>query len=708
LSVSEKDSHGASLMKGEWIKTHCSRFDHGGCGLKVLVKDGKAIRVLPDSTNPRSRGYVCPKGLATIERIYHPERLLTPLRRKGDRGSGKWEKISWDQALDYAAAEFNRIKAEDGAQAVAFAQGAPKGLEYLMMMRLANVFGSPNVAGTQHVCHMPRELMGRVTCGFLPIPDYEKPTRCVMVWGGNPYNTNEEGILGTHLKRSLLQENPELIVVDPFQTEIAEKARLWLQIKPGSDDFLALGLLHVIINEKLYDQQFVEQWTQGFDDLKEHVQRYTPKTVSDATWIPEEKIFQAAKIYASSKPALIHWGNAVDNNGINTSQTCRSLVILMAVTGNLDAPGGNIQAALPEVMSLRKLIGIDYLREDPDKSIKRYYGISPGLPLIPSSLLIKTILSRKPYPVKSLFVQGSNPLISYANADSTYKALAGLDFLAVSDLFMTPTAALADLVLPVATNMEYNDIGHYGLPHGYVLARPKVIEPQGECWPDIKIINELGKRLGFAEYFWNDTEDLLAEILAPSGLNYEQFIEKGMIRGKKRYYRYRDEGFKTPSGKIEIYSSILKKQGYQPLPEAVSSQKTVEQYPLILINAKPKYFFHSAYRSLESLRKRHTDPRVRIHPLTASKFGISKSDKVDIISPKGRIVQTAMITGSLHPEVIMADYGWWFPERGEGELFAWRESNVNVLTDAEPPHDPILGTTALRGIPCRIEKHAGK
>ncbi|MBN2419420.1 MAG: molybdopterin-dependent oxidoreductase [Deltaproteobacteria bacterium] len=695
-------------MEGEWIKTHCSRFDHGGCGLKVLVEKGKALRVLPDKSNPRSRGYVCPKGMATLERIYHPERLLTPLKRRGERGRGEWENISWDHALDIVAEEFNRIKTGFGPQAVAFAQGAPKGIEYLMMMRLANVFGTPNVAGTQHVCHMPRELMGRVTCGFLPVPDYEMPTSCIMLWGSNPYNTNEEGILGIHLKRSLLKDRPELIVIDPHRTDIAQRAGLWLQIKPGSDDFLALGLLNVIINERLYDQQFIEKWTQGFDDLKKHVQAYTPAAVSKETWIPEDKILKAARIYAGSTPALIHWGNALDNNGVNTSQTCRALVILMAMTGNLDAPGGNIQAALPEVMSLRKFIAADHLPIDPDKSIKRYYGVSPGLPLVPSSLLIKTVLSERPYPIKSLFVQASNPLVSYADACTAYKALNKLDFLVVSDIFMTPTAALADLVLPAATNLEYNDIGHYGLPHGYILARPGVIEPRGECWSDMRIINELGKRLGFAEYFWNDSQDILEEIVAPSGLNYAQFVEKGIIKGDKRYYQYRNNGFKTPSGKVEIYSSILKNQGYQPLPAASVNPEAGNEFPLILINSKPKGFFHSAYRSLESLRKRYDKPRIRMHPLTASRYKISDGDSVAIISSQGRIVQNAVLTESLHPEVVMADYGWWFPERGQGDLFAWKESNLNVLTGADPPYDPVLGTTALRGIPCRIEKEVFK
>lgn len=691
-------------MEGQWLKTHCARFDHGGCGLKVLVDEGKAIRVLPDETNKRSKGYACAKGMASLERIYHPERLLYPLKRNGERGEGRWERISWDQALEYAVGQLNRIKEEFGAQEVAFGQGAPKGLEYLMLMRLANFFGTPNLVTTGHVCHWPREFMGRMTCGFLPVPDYKNPTQCVMLWGSNPFHTNEEGILGVHLRGSLMQSRPKLIVIDPYRTEIAKEADLWLQIRPGTDDLLTLGFLHIIINEQLYDEDFVNEWTTGFELLKEHIQAYTPQMVSQGTWIPQEKIFQAARLYAEARPAIIHWGNAVENNGINISQACRSLVILMAVTGNLDVPGGNIDAAIPPVMSLRKFIGIDHSPEKMKGTLRRHYGVSPRLPFVPSSLLIKTILEERPYPVKALFIQGSNPLITYAGSHMVLEAIRKLDFFMISEIFMTPTAAMADLVFPAATNMEYNDIGHYGLAHGYVLARPKILAPQGECRSDMEIINELAKRLGLGQYFWDDIQQCLEEIVAPSGLDYEQFRQQGILEGEKSYYKYREEGFRTPSGRVVIYSSILKKGGYNPLPTANSPEKTDEAYPLIMINSKPKNFFHSGYRHIKSLRKKQGEPRIRIHPQTALKYEIATGDKVAVISPYGRIHLKAELSESLHTNVVKVDYGWWFPEKGENELFAWKESNINILTSGNPPYDPVLGTTPLRSIPCRIER----
>jgi anaerobic selenocysteine-containing dehydrogenase len=690
------------MSKEQWIKTNCARFDHGGCGIKVLVEKGKAVRVAPDETHPRSRGYTCPKGMASLERHTHPDRLLYPLRRKGERGGGRWERITWDQALDEAAESFTRIKEEYGAPAVAFAQGTPKGLEFLLSLRLANVFGSPSIAGTQHVCHQPRELMGRFTCGFMPFPDYESPTSCMIFWGSNPYHTNEEGMLGGMVQRAIREYRPKLVVIDPFATEIARKADLWLQVKPGTDDILALGFLHVIINQGWHDDAFVREWTTGFKALREHVQTYTPEKVAAATWLGEEQIVEAARLYSRSKPAILQWGNAVDNNGTNSSQTCRAMLCLMAVTGNLDAPGGNLQASPPRLMSPREFVGMDHFPDKFKLSLHRHFGLSQASPLIPNSLMIKAMLTGDPYPIKSLFIQGTNPLNSYAGSEQVYKALMNLDFLMAADVFMTPTAALADLVLPAATNMEFNEIGQYGLPHGYVLARPKIVDPPGECWSDMKILNELGKRLGLGEYFWDDVEICLDEIMAPSGLDYTQFCEQGILFAEKRYYKYKDKGFRTPSGKVELYSSLMEKGGYEPLPIPGPARNPDETYPLIMTSAKPRFFFHSGYRHMQSLRRRHGEPKVVIHTETASRYSIAQGDRVVVSTRNGSIQLTAVLSDSVHPRVVMADYGWWFPEKGESTLFDWKTSNINVLTSGDPPYDPVLGTTALRGIPCRI------
>lgn len=689
-------------MTANWIRTHCSRFDHGGCGMKVRVLDGRVVEVRPDSTDPFSRGWSCVKGMAAIERLYGARRLTRPLKRRGVRGGGKWEPVSWDEALDLLTVRFKDTIARFGPEGIAFAQGAPRGLEFFLLLRLANLLNTPNTAAAQHICHMPREQMAMVTCGFFPVADLDGPSRCALVWGSNPLNTNEEGVLGGNLMRCILG-GAALIVVDPLRTELAERADVWLRVRPGTDDLLALGFLHLLIEENLYDRDFVRDWTTGFDDLRTAVKPYSPERVSRGTWISKEELVRAVRLYSESKPALIQWGNAIEHS-INSSQTCRSLVLLMALTGNLEVPGGNIRARAPELQKLSEFICLDRFPDRSQKLINRRYGLIPRLLTVPNWMLVQAILDQSPYPVRGLYAQGTNPLVSCASSDKVFRALSRLDFLAVADIVMTPTAAMADLVLPAATHLEFNDIGHYGLPHGIVFARPKAVEPRCECRADMKILNEWGRRMGFEPFFPDDPEQILDELLAPSGLDYRGFVEKGMLRGGKTYRTYEEKGFSTPGGKVECRSSLLEKWGHNPLPSATDPVPLSGDFPFLLTSSKPKNFFHSGYRHLDMLRSRHPGPRTLIHPETARALGIKEGDSVRVVTASGSMVQEVLLSGGIDPRVVYADYGWWFPEEEEKDLFGRRKSNINCLTTFDGAFDPVLGTTQMRALPCRIEK----
>ncbi|MCJ7833019.1 MAG: molybdopterin-dependent oxidoreductase, partial [Deltaproteobacteria bacterium] len=285
----------------------------------IEVQEGLIIKIKGDPHCPIGHGYICPKALASAERTVHPDRLTRPLLRQGARGEGKWKPISWTEALQFVAERLNRIRREHGPEAVVFAQGAPKGLEHFVLIRLANVFGSPNVCGPQHVCHMPREIAGLLTLGFFPVPDYEVPTGLILNWGSNLLNSNEEGIISLRMLKSI-KRGADLIVVDPRKTHLASIAQSHLQIKPGSDIALALGLIHIIIREGLFDHEFVDQWTLGFQELKEQVAEFTPERVADLTWLTPEEIIQTAWTYATSKPAVIQWGNAIEHT-VNSLQT---------------------------------------------------------------------------------------------------------------------------------------------------------------------------------------------------------------------------------------------------------------------------------------------------------------------------------------------------------------------------------------------------
>lgn len=685
-----------------WVKTHCARMDHGGCSLLVGVKDNKIVQIKGDPEGYLNKGYTCYKGRVSADRLTHPDRLRYPLKRVGERGEGKWQRISWDEALDETAANLLQIKEKYGARAVGFGVGMPKGLEHFVMIRLANIFGSPNVISSQDVCHAPREVTGLHTCGFYPVADLHNPTSLILSWASNNLSTNEEGqIAGLMLEQ--LKKGTRLIVVDPRRTELAERADLWLQLKPGTAQALALGFLHVIIEEGLYDKDFVENYTYGFEDLAQHIKQYSPEAVSAITWVQPELIREAARLYAAAKPAALQWGNAIEHD-INVFDATRSLVCLMAVTGNLEVPGGNINAHDPKIMGLGQFVRADLIPDKRKQMLGAYHRTIPRLMTVPPAYFRQAVLEGDPYPVRGYFGMCTNPMVAWADSKTTYEAFKSLDFVAVSEIFMTPTASMADIVFPVAHQYEMNDIGHYGIGHGMILARPKVVDPPEECWPDIKIMNELGKRISPPEYWHDDFEEFLEDVVKPAGLSYRDFVERGYLKGPDRFRLYEEKGFRTPTGKVELKLSTAEKFKLKPLPEFTTLPEEPDaEYPLILISAKSRYYLLSSYRWVDKLRQKRPQPTVEIHPETARRYGINDGDNVIIETRYGEIVQAALVTDIIHPDVISASLGWWFPEGDETEQFEWKKSNFNMLTSISKLGKEF-GTPNIKNIPCRIRK----
>ena len=685
-----------------WVKTHCARMDHGGCSLKVAVKGNKIEKVKADPAGFLNKGYICSKGMASPDRLTHPLRLKHPMKRKGLRGEGKWQRISWNEAIALVSDKLRAIKDQFGAKGVAFCQGMPKGLEHFVLIRLANIFGSPNVIAVQDVCHAPREISGLHTCGFYPVADLHHKSKLILLWGSNPTSTNEEGQICSLLAQQIKQGS-ELITIDPKRTKLAAKSNHWLQIKPGSDCALALAFLNVVIAERLYDDHFIKNWTQGFDDLAEHVKAYTPESMSQITWLEARQIRESARAYARSHPAAIAWGNPIEQN-IYAFDTARALICLMAICGNLDVPGGNIQATEPNILSLGKFVRADKIPSKRNEMIHAYHHTIPKLMTVPPAFFRKAVLESKPYPVRAAYVQCANPLLAYADSQQTYDALMKLDFLAVSDIFMTPTAALADIVLPAATQYEFNDIGHYGLGHGYILARPKLVDSPPECWPDMKILNELGKSMTSNKYWHANWEDLLEEITAPAGLGYHQFVEKSYLKGADHFKKYENKGFRTPTGKVELSLSQSKKLMVSALPKFDKSPEPDNpDYPLVLTSAKSRFFLHSSYRWLQKLREKQPKAQTLIHPKTAAEYDIRENEEIIIETPYGRITQFARLTDAIHPKVIYAAYGWWFPEEKVEGLYGWDRSNFNILTSTQILGQEF-GTPNLKGINCRIRR----
>ena len=459
----------------------------------------------------------------------------------------------------------------------------------------------------QDVCHAPREIGGSHTCGFYPVADFHHKSELVVLWGSNVTATNEEGEIGSLLLEQL-RHGTRLIVVDPARTSLAGRADHWLQLKPGTDNALALAFLNAIIAEKLYDTGFIAQWTTGFDELARHVSQYTPEKMAPITGVPAPVIRESALAYARAKPAAIQWGNPIEQN-INTFDTVRALVCLMAVCGNLDISGGNIQANEPAILSLGKFVRADLIPSKKKEMLHAHHHTIPRLMTVPPAYFRKAVLDEIPYAVKGAYMQCTNPLLAYADSHQTHDALMKLDFFAVADIFMTPTACLADIVLPAAANFEFNDIGHYGLGHGYILARPGIVEPPAECWPDIKILNALGRAMTPGELWHENWETFLEDLLEPSGLSYAEFVRKGILKGADKFKKYMKSGFRTPSGKVELVLSTARKFNLPALPAFNGPPEPEDAaYPLILTGAKDPYYMHSAYRCIKSLRQKSPRP----------------------------------------------------------------------------------------------------
>lgn len=679
-----------------------------GCGVLVHIRDQKVIRIEGDPQNPLSKGALCPRGAASLEYLYHPDRLKHPLKRTGRRGEGSWVQISWDDALNEISNNFEKTRDKYGPESVAFAVGMAKGLQDSYLSRFANVFGSPNVAWQGHVCFVPRMLSSRLTYGFYAIVDYDATPGCVIVWGKNMANT-----LHHAYKRLLaaIENGTKLIVVDPREIDLTGKSDIWLQPRPGTDLALALSMMHVIIAEGIYDIKFVENYTVGFEKLRNHVRNYSPEKVEQITWIPAEKIMQAARMYAKTKPACIQWGNALDH-GLNSFQTARALCILRAITGNLCIPGGDIKPLLVPLVN-RRSPELELHDQMPTEKLKRRIGAEEvGIPTVrylhPQSL-VKAILKQKPYPIPTAYIQGCNPLLTYTNAKKTYEALMRLEFLAVADVFMTPTSAIADIVLPVGTYLEWDAIVVPMFSYPIASIQQKVTQI-GECRSDYKILKDLSVRLGIGDYFWENETECLDYILKPSGLTFDEFRKICVIEGGKGYRRYETEGFETSSGKVEIFSDQLETWGLDPLPIYYEPPETPEsapelasKYPLILSTRKNIYR-HSEGRQTQILRGIRPDPIVDIHPEKAQELGIREGDWVCIENERGKIIQRAHLTAGVDPKVVGVGYAWWYPEDGIDNLFGWTKANVNILTDDKPPYNRELGTSNTKNIACKIYK----
>ena len=737
-------------MSGEIIKKASCCFCIVSCGMLVHVLDDKIVKIEPDPDNRLSRGFSCERPRYAIKWLYHPDQLLHPLKRTGKRGEAKWQQISWGQAIGEIAGKLNSLKSKYGPQTLAVFEGTYRGENIWARSRFCNLFGNPQnvfhpgVTCTLNCMAVEQAMMGDSVAAT---PDIAH-TSCLVLSGMRPHGSSPR-TLSSIIRRK--QKAPmKLIVIDPVATRDAKMADIHLQIRPGTDAALFMGWINVIINENLYDKEFVEKWTTGFDKLAARAREYPPERVAQITGVPAEQIIESARMYATTKPAALYRGLAGDQLGPNSSQVAQSRNAVRAITGNVDVQGGDLipsvgpiidgkwyirdarmelTARLPEEMKKLQLgqekvrlmswPGYDLTNTPwqkmhgvPQTTMHRVGGFVPGV--------YDAILTKKPYPVTAAITWGSNPLMWAPNIKKLYEALKSpnLELSVVQDFWITPSAALADYVLPAASWMERPMCSTQEDFTDVVWGGDRAVPPLGERKDDYTFFRDLALATGQskADWPWETLEEVIAYRIKPLGITWDEFANTGYILGQRQYKKYEEKGFATASGKLELYSTVLEKLGSDPLPyyaeppeSPVSTPEVAKDYPLIL-NTGGRFMpmFHSEHRQLGiGMRERHPDPLLTIHPDTAAKLGIKEGDWAWIETRRGRIRQRANLDPGILPDVVNCEASWWFPEQSAADpvLYGVFQSNANVLTpDGDEFCDPLTGGWETRALLCRVYK----
>jgi anaerobic selenocysteine-containing dehydrogenase len=699
-----------------------------GCGVDVHLVDGRIERLVPLKDHPL--GIVCPRGMRAAEIVYSDERILYPQRRVGERGAGKFERITWDEAYDILVGALRRVAKRHGPEAVCLYTGrgnfefglnesfAPSGTSESSANAVLFPFGSPNSTGVGSLCYAAHGMIAPHACfGDHLRSLYEDidNSDLILVWGANPA-TDSPPINLRRIKRAK-KRGARVIVIDHRRSETARATRAeWIGVRPGTDGALALGALHVLIGEELYDRDFAEHWTHGFEELRGYLRAFDPERVERITGVPAETIRGLARAVAGAKGCafLMYTGLEYSNSGV---QAVRAAWTLQALAGHLDVPGGKLFRMNDRLQLNRNLTRppADGRKPIGAEEYPLYHDVRNEAH---AALLPRAILDGDPYPVRAMIIGGASVITAWPNPDLWRRALAALDFLAVIDRFPTADARFADLLLPATTMFE---IESYMIYDGHIQLRSRVIEPRGEARNDYLIFAELARRLGY-ERLWPETEEgMIERALHERGITIEMLRahpEGIPFRTPEMHYRKYETGklradgqpgFDTPSGKFEIASEWLRRHGYDPLPVytepvegPLASPELAKRYPLVFSSgARTQSAFRSQHYNIPSLVALQPRPLVHIHVDDAGKRDIADGDEVFVTSPRGRVRFWARVTEDILPGVVEVNMGGGGPLGAE----AWRQANVNELTDLDN-RDPISGFPAYKSLLCEVVKAA--
>ncbi|MDN5362075.1 MAG: hypothetical protein PWP70_1122 [Moorella sp. (in: firmicutes)] len=650
----------------------CPRNCHDTCGMITEVQDGKVIRITGDPDHPITRGALCLKGATYVRQIYAPDRQLYPLKRVGKKGEGKWQRISWDEALATIADKFKAIIASDGGEAILpywYSGTLGAVTDYSMNYRFFYRLGASQLE--QSVCASAGVKGCQYTFGTTEGMDPEDfvNSKLVISWGVNEQATNVHAFLKYN---EAFAKGAEYVVVNPRRIEGAQMADLFIQPRPGTDAALALGMMNVIIAEGLYDADYVSKYTIGFEQLKTRVAEYPPDKASEITGVPREQIIEFARLYAQTKPAALRVGFGIQRNS-NGGMTVRTITCLPALCGQWGRHGG----------------GLLYINDQwPWNFTKLFHFPAPKTRTINMNRLGEALLEAHP-PIKALYVYNSNPAGQCPNLNRVFAGLKREDlFTVVHDLFLTDTADYADIFLPATHFLEQWDF-HQAYWGWIVEVNEKAVDPAGEARSNDQVFRDLARAMGFNDPCFNDQpEDIIRQALETDsprfqGITFERLLKEGPLHlntPEIPFVCFQDGKFPTPSGKIEFYSEQMQKDGFDPLPAYVppaeskdGSPELYAKYPIVLLTAATKNLLSTQWSNDPRLQEIEPLRSIEINPEDAGQRGIKSGDQVIVKNDRGSVQLVAVVTDTVKPGVAFSPKAPWPKLSPDGK-------NINFLT----------------------------
>ncbi len=717
----------------DWHKGICG-ICPAGCWVEVKKESGKITDIRPDKSH--TLGMICRRGEHAPEIIYSEHRLKYPMKRIGPKGTHKFERISWDEAYETIVENLNRIKKESGPEAVSVYTGRgafelslcdlyqPKDVAVSSASNILFPFGSPNTMGVGALCYVsfamiaPHVTMGRMLVNMFN--DMEN-AELLFIWGANP--ATDSPPLDMQRLEAAAKRGAEIVVIDPRRTDTVKRTGAqWVPIRPGTDGALALSMIEVMLQEDLYDEDFAENWCHGFDELRNYTQHFSPAVAENITGIPAETIRSLARRICQATGAcpVMYTGLEYSNSGI---QAIRAVLALFSLAGHLDMPGGiglgMLDTHFPINRSCnQKNPNIDLaVARDKVPIYSDYRGESHA------SGLVDSVLHGDPYRIRALIIHGASLLTSWPQTPIWRKTLSKLDFQVCIDRQLTADAAYADIVLPATTMFEIDSYMVYG---PIFRLREKLIEPVGEARNDYLIMAELAKRLGYGHLYPQSEEELLRFVLQGSGFSLEEIKDaNGWVKIPTPMMEYKKwqkgslrpdgkPGFDTPTGKFELWSTILEDYGYQPLPKytepkegPLASPETAKDYPLVFNSgARPHTDFRSQHHGVRGLCKDNPEPAVELNFKDAAERDITTGDLVHVQTTRGSVAFRARVTDDIASGSIECNMGGGGPVGPK----AWQECNVNELTDINN-YDEISGFPVYKALLAdviKVEKGSAK